>query len=358
MGVTTADENQVLKDYYAMETNLRTKLRGVSPTFDRIKVKTVSGRQFVQPAQIGSGQSVSGSFEEAYNLAVQNSLGPKFQDFKFKWDDYHAHWSFETKAKKQMKRAGPGSFINGVRRVIDSARESAERMRYQHLFGNGRGYLARVSVAAAGVAASTYPGHSFVVEINLRDIHTLPQFEVGTRFEVIARSSDTTAVRKGNTTKVWEVLHVDGQAEEPKVWAGLIAPSSGVVVGDLSIPAGAQLYRVGDLAQKGNYMPGFESWCPNTVATDFGGQRRYAGQTSNRIHELAGFYFNASGAHASNAKDLTRFEHNYQRLLEAAALAYQRGARPEYYVMNPRTFRKMIDSSDAGAKNKQEDHLS
>ena len=349
--ITTTDANQVLKDFYSMEDNLKTKLRGVSPTFDRIKVKTVGkGRQFVQPVQRGSGQAVSADFDEAYSLAVNNELGPKFRDFKFAWDEYHAHWSMQVKAKKQMKSRGPGSFINSVRRVIDSARESAERMRYLHLFGNGRGYIGRVDGASTGAASPAYPGFTAVIEINLRDVHTLPQFEAGTRFVVIPNSSATVANRKGTVTKIYEVIHVDGQAEKPKIWAGLVQPSTGVVAGDLNIGAGSQLYRVGDLASKGKFMPGFEGWCPNTVATDFGGARRYAGQTSNRIHELAGFYFNASGAHSQSATDLSRFEHNYQRLLEAAALAYQRGSRPEYYVVNPRTFRKLIDAGDTGAK--------
>lgn len=348
MGITNADANNVLKDFYSMETNLKTKLRGQSPTFDRIKIKPVgSGRQFVQPVQTGSGQAVASDYAEAYRQAVNEQLGPRFQDFKFTWDSYHAHWSFQVKAKKQMKDIGPGSFINGVRRVIDSARETAERMRYQHLFGNGRGYLARIAEAATGQAGADFPGYTAFVKIYLRDLHTLPQFEAGTRFVMIPTSSATTAAVKGSTTKIFECLHVDGESEKPTIYAGLVQPASGVVAADLNIPAGAQLYRVGDLANKGNYMVGFEGWCPSAVTT-LGGQTRVSG--GRRIHELAGFYFNATGAHSNTATDLARFEHNYQRLLEASALAYQRGARPKYYVVNPKTFRKLIDEGDTGAK--------
>lgn len=350
--ISTAEANNVLKDFYSMETNLRTKLRGTSPTFDRIRLKSVgSGRQFVQPAQIGSGQAVAADFDTAYNLAVQNNLGPRFQDFKFPWDEYHSHWSFQVKAKRQMKSRGAGSFINGLRRVIDSARESAEKMRYQHMFGNGRGYLARVDGAANGVASTDFSGHSFYVKIKLRDLHTLPQFEVGTRFNVAATSFASTVNRKGSVDKVYEVVHVDGESDSPYVFAVLIQPATGIVVADLNIPANAQLFRVGDFAQKGNYLQGFEGWCPKTVTGTFGGQTRTAGGSAGgRIHELAGFYFDGSGTYAQSATDLKRFEHNYQRLLEAAALAYQRGARPKYYVVNPKTFRKLADAGDTGAK--------
>lgn len=361
MSIRSADANAVLKEFYSLEDNLNEKLRGISPTISRFKTKIVGkGRRINHPLQKSSAQAVSADFGTAYLEAINNSLGPGYAKMQIGWDEYHAAWQADMKAMKQLPARGKGSFIHLTRRMIESTRETCLKVRTSHFFGDRVGNIGVVDDATTTSAADfkdlSGSNVAHYTKIVLADRSQLLQFERGTRFQV-AGATASRVDRKGQTDKIFEVLHVEDQGEgtgekEAAIYAHLVAPSSGIVAADLTIADDHLIFRVGDFANKGNYTPGIFSWCPDSLmnADNFFGVDRKIGDLSGvgRQTALAGYYFDATGAHNNSATDLKAFEKDVDRVLEAAAIAYQSGARCEYFACHPRTFKKLV--ADIGSK--------
>ena len=351
MGIDTTSANVAMKNIYAENNNIFTPLRANSPTFDRIKKKSSGqGKRLRHAVQTASSQAVGSDFEEAWRELVSQNLGPQFAGMSFPWDEYHAHWSIEAKAMLQMPNKGPGSFLNAMRKLITSSRETVQKMRYLHMFGDRNGHIAVGRTITKVTNAATFPGHAFYYKVTLSDSASLPHFEVGQRLNVAA--SGTVSNLRGATVAsvtsdiVLEVLHVEGEGDLPTVYMAVAAPSGLLASNnDSDIANGAYFYRLGDFAKRGTFLPGLQSWCPeNTTDSFFSSDRKRSvgSVVSGRNNELAGFYFDASGAHSSSAKDLTRFEKTVDRIIEAAGIARQRGAMPKYYVVNPRLFGSLV----------------
>ena len=352
MSITTESANVVMKNLYETHNNIFTSLRGTSPTFERVKKSGIGkGRHLRHALQTAPSQAVGGSFEDAWNELVSENLGPQFANMTFSWDEYHAHWSIQSKAMKQMPSKGPGSFLNAMRKLISSTRETVQKMRNLHMFGDRNGHLGVGRSITKVVDATVFPGNSFYYKVTLSDSANLPHFEVGQRLN-LAAAVDSTELREatvGTVTAniVLEVLHVEGEGDLPTIYMGVAEPSGLVASNnDSDLDDGSYFYRIGDFAKKGTFLPGFQSWCPEDTTDSFfaSDRKRSVGSTvAGRNNELAGFYFDASGAHSSSAKNLTRFSKTIDRITEAAAIARQRGSRPDYYCVNPRLFQVLSE---------------
>lgn len=350
MGLSSENANLLLKNLYEENNNLFTPLRGSSPTFSRIKKKSIGkGKNLTHALQTAPSQAVGGDFQVAWNELVSQHLGPQFAGMSLPWDEYHAHWSLHVKAQKQMPMKGSGSFLNISRKLISSARETAQKMRYLHLFGDRNGHIGVGRVIDRVNSSTVFPGHAFYYKVTLSDSASLPHFEVGQRLNVAATGTVNTlrqATVGANTEDiVLEVLHVEGEGNLPTVYMAAVEPSGLLYANnDTVIDHGAYFYRIGDFAKRGTFLPGFRSWCPENTTDAFflADRKRSVGSSvAGRNNELAGFYFDATGAHNASSKGLQRFENTIDRIIEAAGIAKERGSMPSYYTVNPRLFRSL-----------------
>lgn len=359
MSLSVDNANVVLKRVYENQNNLTAKLRGVSPTYARIRKKQVpGGRTLNHSVQTGSAQSVSSNFKEAFDAAVNNTLGPHFSGLRFPWDEYHASWSIQSKAIKQMPMKGPGSFINASRRLVTSTEETVEKMRTLHMFSDRQGYIGKVTgyttasdrvIAGADRDFGLEPTEAFY-KFQLTDPSHITQFEKGLRFQMAASLTASSVAKTTGadpTDLTFEVKHVSGDEKDPVLYASIVSPGIAhpgrAVTTDFS---NYYIFRVGDFANKGTFLPGFKSWCPSTLANDdnFFGLNRSEGKLNpvQRNNNLAGYYFDLTGAYSSSADDFKRFQKTIDRIIEAAGIAEQRGASPDYYCVHPRLFRYLV----------------
>lgn len=323
----SSDADAVMKDYYADDTNLLGKMYEGSPTMRTIRRNEAGqGKSFVQPYKVGTSNGVSADFEKAYNLAVNQAVGPSFEDTRFTWDDFFAHWSMNVKQKRQMPSVGRGSFINVLRRDMDSTLERIQRVRLRHIFADGAGEIGEVGVAGAGTNSA--------IKFTLSSLVDVIYFEVGTQLEAAATKLATSPKQLGSNTVFFKVTHIDrakGEVIVSVVNDSGTAVSSGNGAGVLT--KGTYLFQKGDLTaiptNGTRRMPGFAAWCPETIATtdNFWGMNR----SRDRVR-LGGV------VHDVDTSDSDR---QYQNtFITAAHVQRTVGGRIRNIVMNPYHFKE------------------
>lgn len=195
------DADAVMKILYANEHNLFGRLYEGSPTFRTIPRDTNGqGKAYDQPYFVGTGGAVSFDFKVGFELAVNQAVGPGYASAKFGWDNQHAHWSIDTKQKKQMPARGKGSYISAMRQLMERAKERMERLRLAHIFGDGSGAIGQIDGAPTGV---TNTEATFKLTTHTQTIY----FEQNVTLE-FASSRTTTTVHTGGAAGATQAKYV------------------------------------------------------------------------------------------------------------------------------------------------------
>ena len=325
---TDTDADAVMKEYYADDTNLLGKMYEGSQTVRTIRRNEAGqGKSFVQPYKVGTSNGVSADFEKAYQLAVRQAVGPSYEDTRFSYDNFFAHWSMNSKQKRQMPAKGRGSFINVLRRDMDSTLERIQRVRLRHFFHDGAGEIGRVGAVAASGANNN-------IKFTLSSLVDVIYFEVGTQLETAATKLAVTPKRLGSATAYFRVKAIDrgkGEVTVETIDDNGAAVSAGNGAGVLA--ANTWLFQKGDvtpLPTNGTRrMPGFAAWCPETITANdnFWGMNR-----SRDRNRLGGVVHEAATG-----------DRAYQdTFIDAAHVQRTIGGRFRQVVMNPRHFKEFV----------------
>lgn len=326
---SASDADAVMKDYYANDTNLLGKMYEGSPTVRTIRRNEAGqGRQFVQPYKVGTANGVSADFEKAYQLAVTQAVGPSFSDAKFTWDNFFAHWAMDVKQKRQMPAKGRGSFINVLRRDMDSTLERIQRVRLRHVFADGAGEIGKVLANATGANSA--------IKFKLTSPVDVIYFEVGTQLEGTATKTAVASKQLAGKTAYLRVDKIDRKAAE--LTCTLIDDDGAAV----SAGNGAGVFTKDTyLFQKGDVtaiptggtrrMPGLAAWCPETIAStdSFFGMNR--SRDRNRLGGVV---------HDVDTGDSDRTYQN--TFIDAAHVQRTLGGRIRQIVMNPLHFKQFV----------------
>ena len=326
---TPSDADAVMKNYYADDTNLLGKMYEGSQTVRTIKRNEAGqGKSFIQPYKVGTSNGVSADFEKAYKLAVDQAVGPSFEDTQFTYDDFFAHWSMNIKQKRQMPAVGRGSFINVLRRDMDSTLERLQRVRLRHVFADGNGEIGKVLANATGPNTG--------IKFKLTSAVDTIYFEVGTQLEAAATATATAAKKLGSVDVYFKVTKLDRLENE--ITCALI-DDNGVAIaagnGNSVLTKDTYLFQKGDITaiptNGTRRMPGFAAWCPETIAANdnFWGMNR--SRDRNRLGGVV---------HAVDTGDPLR---QYQNtFIDAAHRQRTLGGRFRQIVMNPLHFKEFV----------------
>ena len=338
------DADAVMKILYAKKHNLFGRMYEGSTLFRAIPRDTGGqGKAMDQPYIVSTGGVVAYDFKKGFDIAVNRATGPGYASAKFGWDNQFAHWSIDSKQKKQMPSRGKGSYVNAVRQILDRTKERMERLRLAHLYGDGSGALGQIKSVDSG---HTTTSATFELMNHVQPIY----FEKGIFLEFTTNSTDTVPLTAGSSPVIqrFQVESVDRKANKVTV-KPVSSTGADVTAADAAhiialIKANNYIFGEGDVVNIPNVGP--ESLSPYTGTRVFGGFAAWRPESLPANDSFYGIDRNQDPVRLSGVvHELSSFSSTrpYQDTLIAAAYRQRTlGGRIKNIVMNPLHHRDFV----------------
>lgn len=292
MGITDADLTRILKITYEDNPVLDEPLYKMSKFYAMVPKKRGGGLEHDVPYKIGESHGLGRDFESTFERVIGGSLGPKFTNQRFDFDEYYGFWDLPINQKLRATAKNADSYVNLMTMVVNSMQHSMSMHRWQQMLREGAGDIAQVAtggVTDATAATATTKG-SWKVKITEK-VDTKFLLGVGTHIVFAdGRTSGTTRRHVGSTPAVYKeaVFQIDkldefeGEAtisliEAPgSAYNTFAAPEAGdwIFLPGVHRAGGIKAVRTGDgsanIQGTTNVMSGLENVWPAVPGTWWG----------------------------------------------------------------------------------------
>jgi hypothetical protein len=268
------------------------------------------GRNLPLPIQYGNGGGRSSGFSEAQTY----TYSPKFEEFVLTRVSDYATGTIEGEAI-EASAADKGSFVRGLKAVVDAKLLECTRSAASALFRDGSGSIGQLKTSGSGIAGAT---------VTLQDIREISNFALDDT--IVAAGTKTGALR---TMAAANGCHISAINRT----AGTLTTDSGnwsAVINDGAFADGDYLFVQGD-AQNGGAakkLSGLDAWVPSSApgATAFFGVNRLIDT------RLGGFRLDASA-----------YSTREESIIDGCSLAAQESSVDiNCFVVHPAQFRQLV----------------